>query len=283
MVRWVVMAPAMVVALLAPGSSTPGDKGAPGGGERSAGGAAVTVVASEYRFDVPRTLPAGRTAFHLVNHGQQVHHLTLIHLLQGKTLADVKAVLAKPGPVPAWAVLVGGPNAVNPGGSSDAVVDLEPGRYVLGCFVPGPDGVPHMMKGMLQDLTVTAAEGKAAPEAKPDMTMRLANYAFTLSGRLTAGEHRLLVRNADTQWHEFALVRLDPGKTAGDLLSWAHAMKGPPPGAFEGGASPLAPGQQNEILLKLRPGRYALVCFLEDATDGKPHFMHGMVQEVRVD
>jgi hypothetical protein len=30
------------------------------------------------------------------------------------------------------------------------------------------------------------------------------------------------------------------------------------------------------------PGKYALICFLPDAKDGKPHFMHGMVQEVTV-
>lgn len=283
MVPRMVTAPAMVAALLAPGGFTPAATRMPGPGDRAPGSAVVTVVASEFRFTVPQTLPAGRTTFRLVNHGQQVHHLTLIHLVQGKTLTDLRAALAKPGPPPSWMIPVGGPNAVDPGGSSEAVVELQPGRYVLGCFVPGPDGVPHMMKGMLQELTVTPAEARAAPEPKPDMTVRLVNYAFTFSGRLTAGEHRLQVRNADTQLHEIVLFRLNPGKTAKDLLSWARAMKGPPPGSFEGGASPLAPGAQNDIVVNVRRGRYALVCFVEDARDGKPHFMHGMVQELEVD
>ncbi len=272
-----VLAPAVAAALLTPHATT-----VVGPGART-GSAEVTVVASEFHFAVPATVPAGPTTFRLVNKGTQVHHLALIQLRQGKTLADLKAALAKPGPLPAWATPAGGPNAVDPGGSSAATVDLQPGRYVVACFVPGPDGVSHMMKGMLQEITVTPARAKAVPAAQPDLTVQLANYGFTLSAPLTAGQHRLLVRNTDTQWHEIVLIRLAPGKTAQDFLAWAASMKSPPPGSFQGGVSPLAPGGQNEITVNVQRGRYALVCFLEDATDGKPHFMHGMVQELQVE
>jgi hypothetical protein len=30
------------------------------------------------------------------------------------------------------------------------------------------------------------------------------------------------------------------------------------------------------------PGSYALICFLPDVKDGKPHFVHGMVQQIEV-
>jgi len=33
----------------------------------------------------------------------------------------------------------------------------------------------------------------------------------------------------------------------------------------------------------LKPGRYALICFLPDASDGKPHFEHGMVREIELE
>ncbi len=260
-----------------------GGPGAEGPGARS-GAPVVTVVATEFHFTVPSTLPAGPTTLQLVNRGKQVHHLALIRLDGGKTLADLQAAMAKPGPVPAWAVSVGGPNAVDPGGSSRASLTLRPGRYVLACFVPDVDGKPHMMKGMLQEVTVTPAKAKEAPaaEPKPDLTVSLANYAFTTSAPLTAGEHVLRVRNTDTQWHEMVMFRLAPGKTAKDFLAWAESMKSPPPGAFEGGVSPLAPGLENEIPVNLHRGRYTLICFLEDAKDGKPHFAHGMVQEIQV-
>ncbi len=31
----------------------------------------------------------------------------------------------------------------------------------------------------------------------------------------------------------------------------------------------------------LAPGEYAIVCFLPDAKDGKPHFVHGMIQQIK--
>jgi hypothetical protein len=34
--------------------------------------------------------------------------------------------------------------------------------------------------------------------------------------------------------------------------------------------------------MDFEPGRYALLCFVPDAGDGMPHFMHGMVQEFTV-
>ena len=32
------------------------------------------------------------------------------------------------------------------------------------------------------------------------------------------------------------------------------------------------------VAVNLLPGKYLLICFLPDATDGKPHAAHGMVQ-----
>ncbi len=241
----------------------------------------VTVVARDYRFELPATLPAGLTTFRLVNRGRRVHHLALLRLPRGRTLAEVRAALTAGGAEPRWLTDAGGPNALDPGNEAEVVVELQPGRYVLACFVPAADGAPGLAHGMLRELTVTPARGQAAPEPAPDDTVTFAGYGFRLSAPLTPGEHRLLVRNADTQSHELVLFRLEPGKTAAQFLAWAEAMRGPAPGAFEGGVSGLAPGQENEAIVELHHGRYVLACFLA-APDGKPHTAHGMVAEVRV-
>lgn len=273
MVRLAVLASALAVGALTVGPK-PHRAGSPD---------VVTIQASEFAFTAPSTLPAGPTTFRLVNKGQQVHHLAIMRLEQGKTLADVEAAMKQPGPPPAWAVMVGGPNAASPGASVEDVVDLKPGSYLLACFVPGPDGVPHVMKGMVQELKVTEAEAKAAPAAKPDRTMKLADYGFVLSQPLTAGTHHVKVTNTATQPHELVLVRLAPDKHAKDFVDWAAGgMKTPPPGSFEGGVSPIAPGLDNTATLSLKSGRYLMVCFLDDARDGKPHFVHGMIQEFEV-
>ena len=36
------------------------------------------------------------------------------------------------------------------------------------------------------------------------------------------------------------------------------------------------------ITADFQPGRYALLCFIPDAKDGKPHFVHGMAKEITV-
>jgi uncharacterized cupredoxin-like copper-binding protein len=204
----------------------------------------------------------------------------LVRLQEGKSAADLLGAL-KAGPqMPAWATDVGGPNAVDPGGTSIATtVRLTPGRYAALCVIPGPDGVPHVMKGMIRDLTVTSGVSAASLGPRPDVAVSLDEYGFRASTPLAAGVHHVLVRNVGRQSHELVLARLLPGKTPADLAAWAEHMAGPPPAHFLGGVSPIAPGQENEIALSLTPGHYVMLCFVPDAKDGKPHVAHGMVHD----
>jgi hypothetical protein len=73
---------------------------------------AVLFVARDYGFDGPAHIPAGVTTLQVVNKGQDLHHVQLLKLLQGKTAADFRAALkANPAGFPAWIKFVGGPNA----------------------------------------------------------------------------------------------------------------------------------------------------------------------------
>jgi hypothetical protein len=174
----------------------------------------VTVVATDYRLALPSSLPAGPTTFRLVNHGRELHHLMLVRLPAGRSAADFVAALKAGGPPPTWAAEAGGPNAVAPGDTSlAATVPLQAGRYAAICIVPGPDGVPHVMKGMSRDLLVTPAATAVALPAAPDDTIQLFDYGFLASRPLAAGTHRVLVRNVGKQAHELEIARLLPGKT----------------------------------------------------------------------
>lgn len=246
----------------------------------------VPVVASDYAFQAPDTVQAGLVTLQLSNVGQEPHHLVLVRLAPGRTFSEfVRSTTAAHGEPPRWAEPVGGPNAILPGGSANATLNLAPGNYALLCMIPSPDGKTRAMKGMQQQLTVVPAarpstESTALPAADVQMTLR--DYGFTLSKPLAAGRQVVRVRNASMQPHEVLLVRLAPGKTAADFATWAMKMSGPPPAAPVGGVSPLAPGYVNDIALDLTPGEYGLVCFVPDAKDGKPHFVHGMKQNIRV-
>jgi hypothetical protein len=88
------------------------------------------------------------------------------------------------------------------------------------------------------------------------------------------------VVNDASQPHELVLLKLDDGKTAADMASWVPGT--PPPGRFVGGIVAVGAGDSNLIEVKLELGRYVMICYVPDAKDGMPHFMHGMVAPLTV-
>ena len=240
----------------------------------------VTVTAVDYGFEAPTSVAAGTVTLKLVNKGKELHHLAIAKLEQGHTIEDLQK--APPGPPPEWFKTVGGPNAPALGGSAQATVTLEPGNYVLMCFIPSPtDGKSHFMKGMMKPLTVTGTSATPV-EPKADVTMRLVDYGFDVTGQLTAGKRVIRVENDAEQVHEVFVAKLNPGKSAMDLAQWAEKLEGPPPIGTAGGVTPMEKGRYAYITLNLEPGRYALLCFAPDAKDGKPHIAHGMIREITV-
>jgi hypothetical protein len=247
-----------------------------------AGANVVTIVAHEYAYTMPDTIPAGLTTFILRDEGKEEHHMTLMKVDSGKTLADVFSAL-KAGPEaapPRWLLPVGGPNAPAPGGMSNATLELTPGNYVALCMIPAPDKAPHFAHGMVKWLVVTPSEGKPAPLPAADLTITLTDYDFTLSKPLASGHRRIAITNTSTQPHELVISRYDEGQGNAQFVKWAYDPQGKPmPGHAMGGATALLPGHTVIIDETFPPGRYGFVCFIPDAMDGKPHFMHGMEKE----
>jgi hypothetical protein len=241
----------------------------------------VTITGKDFSFDAPDVIPAGLTEFRFVNHGPSIHHVSIVKLNANKTLADLLQALSKPGPLPSWAKELGGPNAPAPGSSSNATLKLEPGNYALMCFVD-LGGPPHFVKGMTRALRVVPAKAASGSLPKADATITLVDYSFRLSSPLRAGKRTIRVHNAGGQHHEVELVQLAPGATAEQLMKWLQSMQGPPPGKAVGGISGLESGLSESFSADLTPGKYVLICFLPDAKDGKPHFVHGMMQEISV-
>jgi hypothetical protein len=205
-----------------------------------------------------------------------------VRLDSGKTLTDFQDAMKVPGAAPPrWATWIGGTHAW-PGGTSQVSIPLVPGTYVWYCIIPGPDGVPHFAKGMTAAMTVTADTSQMAAPPAADISVTMHDYTWDLSTPLTAGTHTLKVTTAPGQPHELVLVRLAEGKTAQDFAAWAEKMQGPPPVESLNGIAIMQPGQVNYTTIDFKPGHYAFVCFVPDATDGKPHVAHGMVKEFTI-
>lgn len=236
----------------------------------------VHVRATDYAFQAPDTLPSGVTTFHLMNEGKEVHHAVLLKM----SFADFQK--ANPaGPPPPDLVVLGGPNAAAPGGTAEATLDLTPGSYTIVCLIPAADGKPHVMKGMARPLEVTQGTSTAAMPVA-DITVKLTDYSFDITGPLTAGRHVIRIEDAGPQMHELVFIKLEPGKSVQEMAAWLEKPNGPPPGAIVNGASPMTAGVANTTVVDLVAGDYGLICFVPDSKDGKPHIAHGMVKQVTV-
>lgn len=279
------MAPALVAQ--APAKTSPASA-APKAAAQAAfvalpGANVVSIVANDYSFDMPASIPAGLTTMRFSNKGKELHHLYLVKVEKGKKPDDVLAWFKKGGPPPAWMRPVGGPNAPAPmpGAETAFTSNLAAGDYVALCVIPSPGGPPHVMKGMIKALTVTPSASKAATPTA-DVTLTLSDYDFTFSKPLTPGKHVVAVKNAGKQPHEFFFAKLNPGKTPEEMAKFAENPNGAPPGLPMGGITDILPGDVVYLQIDVPAADYAFICFDPDAKDGKPHFMHGMIKKITV-
>lgn len=117
--------------------------------------ASLTVQLKDFMFDLPDSLPAGKTVIKVTNEGPEPHEFNIMRLEDGKTKEDVLQFLGGAGGPPPFAP-IGGMNGLDIGLSGYAELDLAPGNYVAICNIPSPkgNGAPHFMLGMIKEFTV---------------------------------------------------------------------------------------------------------------------------------
>jgi hypothetical protein len=210
-------------------------------------------------------------------------HIVVIFRLVGDSLAsDVAtfiATLDTARVTPASAVALGGPEI---GSTGEVVVELTPGRYVLGCVRRADDGHRHVVAGEAKVLVVTAspvvAERAAAPTATVDVPMT--DFAYPGSDRWAAGAHVLKVENRGAQDHQLRLMRLRDGST---LASWQRAEEPMDHVTPVAGVARLGPGAVAYLPVDLPRGEYVIHCLVADRASGKPHVMLGMFRGIHVE
>jgi hypothetical protein len=141
---------ALGLAVLPPDSSP-----LPANPSHSPGPRRVTIVAREYTFDAPDTLPAGPTVFRLENRGHRSHELVIFAARTGVSAADMlgatnaeeRRSMADP-PVGVLFAPIGHPV------SAELSATLEAGRwYILFCGVRDSVGMPlHFAIGMVDSI-----------------------------------------------------------------------------------------------------------------------------------
>jgi hypothetical protein len=242
------------------------------GGDDEPAANVVDVEGHEYAYVMPQSIEGGWTTMRLTNKGDEWHEFAFFKMDEDKTLADVRTVLADPqaqqqGP-PDWVQIRAGIPTLGGDESAALTQKLEPGRYALICFLPGPDGKPHFLDGMVRVVDVKGDAGAPAPDADATITLGKALEAPDLE----AGERTLALRNDADEPNAVFLVSYEPGKTDADLVAWEEGgMKGPAPGSFHGGAIDVPPYSTVYYTYTFEQGKeYAL---LDDVNEVERRFV----------
>jgi len=238
----------------------------------------IVIKATDYAFDAPAQVNAGLISVRLENNGQELHQAQIARLQDGKTMADLQAALAQ-GEQAAIALLefVGGPSVLDPGKSQEVVLDLKAGNYVLLCFIASADGVPHLAKGMVKPIQVTATGQSGAQAPRADASIVLKDFGFEMPAEVKAGKQTWEIKNAGPQLHEMVIFKLAPGKTMDDVGAFFQSPAGPPPFEAVGGMQALSVGKSAWLVLDLQPGNYIALCNVPDPASGKAHAELGMI------
>lgn len=177
----------------------------------------------------------------------------------------------------------GGVGLTSGHGTSATTVTLDPGEYILECYVKNADNVFHSYHGMIESLTVTDDQGGTEPAA--DTAISLSTDGIDAPAELAQGQHTVAVEFEDQQLydhdlgHDVNLIRFDEETTVADVNAWMNwqdpvglVSDGTEPGTFLGGADAiltqgLMAGEENEtayVHVGLVPGQYAWVAEVPD-------------------
>ena len=260
----------------------------------------VDIVSRGLHFDAPDVIPAGWTTFRFRNETGGTHFVALekMPLVEGaqKTVEDSKAEvvpvfqnimdslagvpLSTPGSglaVPEWyggVVLTGGPGLVAPGRTAETSVYLEPGTYVIECYVKD-NGVFHSMAGMIDQIVVTD-ETSRAPEPSPSLRVTVSSTrGIEIDGPLEPGRHSVAVHFADQAayshflGHDVHLARIDADVELDALAAWMNwsvpgELETPAPAEFLGGVQDMPAGSTAYFDVLLEPGEYAFIAEVPD-------------------
>jgi hypothetical protein len=285
---------AMLLTLLSASCTTRDRASSPSRSDRSV----VEVTARGLTLEAPDQIPSGWITFRFKNESNMVHFGILERMPEGigvdeqqKQVAPVfqdgmnllnagqpEAAQAKFGQLPAWfgqVVFMGGPGLTSPGRTSEATVRLEPGTYLMECYVK-TGGVFHSFNpnpsayGMIHQFTVTT-QPSGAPE--PAATIEIAisgKRGIEIKGTPAPGLRTVAVHFEDQMLHEnFAghdvhLARLADGVDLDTLAAWMdwtrpHGLETPAPAEFLGGIQEMPAGETGYATVALEPGRYAWI------------------------
>ena len=255
----------------------------------------IRIITRSMEFQSVDTISSGWNTFVYDNLSNEAHFFLLDKYPDGKTikntLSDVAPVFAEGmdlinagraeegfaafGKLPAWyfdIVFSGGSGLISPKHTAVSTLKLDPGYYVMECYVKMPNGKFHTLMGMAKPLIVTEEDsGHEPPEPTVDIVLS-SEDGISWDRPITKGKHTFSVYVKDQKphenfiWHDINIARLAPNADLEALekwMDWSHpkGLITPVPDGvtFLGGVNDMPAGSTGYFTVDLEPGKYVFI------------------------
>ncbi|MGB5316563.1 MAG: hypothetical protein WBN56_11225 [Robiginitalea sp.] len=258
--------------------------------------AQIQVTTRSMEFFGPDTIPSGWNTFVYKNLSTEPHFILLDKYPEGATIENTLAEVAPAfeagmqfimegkneeamgafGALPEWfsqVVFSGGTGLISPGKTAVTTVKLDPGYYIMECYVRMPDGRFHTSMGMARELIVSEQDsGLRPPEFNIQIDIR-GQSGISWNGAPSAGKTVFRVEYVDQMvhgnfvGHDVNLVRMEEGADLEALEAWINwatptgLMSSTMPEGFTflGGTNDAPAGSVLYFEAELTPGTYVLI------------------------
>lgn len=255
----------------------------------------IDVISRGMDFQSVDTISSGWNTFKYQNLSNETHFFLLDKYPEGKTientLTDVAPVFANGmdlinegkeeegfvefNKLPKWyfdIVFSGGVGLIAPKHTATTTVKLDPGYYIMECYVKMPNGMFHTLMGMAKPIIVTEEDsGNSPPEATVNITLS-AEEGISYDKSITKGKQIFSVFVKDQKphenfiWHDVNLVKLADDANEDELEAWMDwsdpkGLITPVPNGvtFLGGVNDMPAGSIGYFYADLKPGKYAFI------------------------
>lgn len=255
----------------------------------------IEIITNSMEFIMPDTISSGWHRFEYNNNSNETHFILVDKYPVGKSIENTEKEI---GPVfqmgmnlimegkidegfeafnklPEWffkVVFVGGTGLVSPKTKAVTTFRLDPGYYVIECYVKMPDGNFHSNMGMAKALIVTDQVSKTSPPQATNEISISSVGGIKIKDSILAGKQVFSVYFKDQIVHEnfvghdINLVKIHNNSDLSVLESWVNwadpkGLISPAPQGFTflGGVNDMPAGSSAYFEVDLTPGTYALI------------------------
>ena len=255
----------------------------------------IEIITESMDFQMPDTITSGWNTFRYINKSPQTHFFLIDKYPEGKNSKDAKEYVApvfdeamklinegktKEGfaefaNLPEWfseVVFLGGSGLLSPENTGETTLYLNPGNYMLECYVKMSNGVFHTSMGMVKDVVVSDNDsGNSDPKADANITISSTD-GIVLKDSVFAGKRTFSVYFKDQityesfVGHDINLVKLQSKTDLKNLENWMNwadpkGLIEPAPSdvTFLGGVNDMPTGNKAYFTAIVNKGIYGLI------------------------